>query len=562
MNDVMAKDLQKLFIDRGFNPVFGTIYKQQEIWLQWYRGEVDNFHTIQKKNAEGRLISIDKPSLQMAKKVGEDWSSLLFNEKVSLTINGSDKAQQVLDDVLDNNNFYDEMPNFIELTAAPYGTGVMIEYQLDAETKMNYLFGDRVFVIDYDNTTPKAIAVVQHFQRNKKKYNHIMYHTFKDGLYRVKHEMYSSSEQARGLGSPDTLSVLFDEKELKAMRHIHKEDDYEVVEYYKEYETDTPHFQVFKFAISNNWDVRSPLGISVYANAIGTLENIDEKYYSSRMDSINSRKKVFVDEEATKIHKSKDESGNIRFTKYFDQDETQFQVLKGMANNSNKAVEIFAPQYDSTQHDNAIQMELNYLSSKVGLGTNYYSYQDGAIGYQNEMNVISSNSDTFRNRQKNINRLKIVLINMMKAIMYLEKDNGNFSGDLNTLEYDVQFDDDIMTDDATVIKQYREDAKDGLIPVETYLMKAYKITEEEAKDIIKDTTGVNATKITAVSNGVTSGAMSIKQAQKILNPEASDDELTQLYIETKVEQGIPINPKEIEEYKRITGNDLITPQVE
>jgi A118 family predicted phage portal protein len=319
---------------------------------------------------------------------------------------------------------------------------------------------------------------------------------------------------------------------------------------------------VFKFAISNNWDVRSPLGISVYAYTIGTLENIDEKYYSSRMDSINSRKKVFVDEEATKIHKTKDEAGNISFTKYFDQDETQFQVLKGMASDSNKAVEIFAPAYDSAQHDNAIQMELNYLSSKVGLGSNYYSYTDGAVGYQNEMNVIASNSDTFRNRQKNINRLKIVLVNMMKSILYLEKDNGNYNGTIDDLEFDVQFDDDIMTDDATVIEQYRKDAKDGLIPVESYLMKAYKITLEEAKEITQDTSGVNVTKINALSEAINAGAISIKEAQKKINPDANEDDLTVEYIITKVERGIPINPKDIEDYKRITGEDLVTPQVE
>jgi A118 family predicted phage portal protein len=551
MNNVYAKDLQKLFIDRGFNPVFGTIYQQQEIWVQWYRGNVDNFHEIEKKNAEGRLISIKKPSLQMAKKVGEDWASLLFNEKVSLTISGNDKAQAVLDNVLKHNNFYDEMPNFIELTAAPYGTGVIVEYQLENETKLNYLFGDRVFVIDYDNTTPKAIAVVQQFQRNKRKYNHIMYHTFKNNIYRVKHEMYSSSDQARGLGSPDTLSVLFEEKELKKMRHTYKDGETEVVEYYKEFETDIPHFQVFKLAISNNYDVKSPLGISCYANAIGTLENIDEKYYSSRMDSINSRKKVFVDEAATKIGKTKDEAGNIRLTKYFDQDETQFQVLKGLSGGGDKkAVEIYAPMYDSAQHDNAIQMELNYLSSKVGLGTNYYSYSDGAVGYQNEMNVIASNSDTFRNRQKNLNRLKTLLINMMKAIMYLEKDNGNYNGELD-LEYNVQFDDDIMIDDATVIKQYREDAKDGLITVEAYLMKAYKITEEEAKEITKNTTGVNATKIDAVSRAIESGAISILESKRILNPDMSEEELEIEYIRTLVEKGIALTPAQADKYNSI-----------
>ena len=560
MNDVMAKDLQKLFIGRGFNPVIGTIYQQQQYWLAWYRGDVDGFHNITKKTVEGRTIDVHKPTLQMAKKVGEDITSLLFNENVSLLVSGNDSAQDVMDKVLDDNNFYDEMPNFIELTAVPFGTGVMVEYQSNNMTKMNYLFGDRVVVIDYENTTPTAVAVIQQFNKNKRKFNHVMYHTFQDGKYRIQHEMYSSKD-AQGLGNADSLSILFDEKELKKMRHVKKDENTDIVEYYIEYETDTPHFQVFKLGISNNYDVQSPLGISAIANSIGTLENIDEKYFSSRMDSINSRKKVFVDEESTKMYKQKDASGNLKWVKYFDQDETQFQVLKGMAGGGErKAVEMYTPTYDSAQHDNAIQMELNYLSSKVGLGSNYYSFADGAVGYQNEMNVIASNSDTFRNRKKNLNRLETVLVNMMKSIMYLEKDIGNYKGNLEELEYQVQFDDDIMTDDATVIEQYRKDAQDGIIKYEKYLVKAYGITEDEAKEITEDTSGVNIMKIKALSDATRDGVMSIKQVQQILNKDTlSVEEIELNYIETKIEKGLPITPQEAVRFEEITGSPINTP---
>jgi A118 family predicted phage portal protein len=484
MNEVMAKDLQKLFIDRGYNPVIGTIYQQQEYWVNWYRGNVDGFHNTMKKNVEGTTIKVVKPSLQMAKKVSEDITSLLFNEKVELLVSGNAKAQDVLDSVLLDNNFYDEMANFVELTCV-YGTGVSVEYVSNGNTKLNFLFGDKVVVIDYENTTIKAVAVVQDFQKDGKKYNHVMYHTFNDDKYRIQHEMYSS-KNAQGLGKPDGLEAIFSDAELKKMRHVRKEDNVEIVEYYVEYETKTPHFQAFKLGISNNYDVRSPMGISAFANSIGTLENIDEKNYSSRMDSINSRKKIFVDEEATKLMAYKDANGVLQKRKYFDPDETQFQVLRGLTNDNNKAIEVYAPVYDSAQHDTAIQFELNVLSSKTMLGTNYYSFENGAVGYQNEMNVIASNSDTFRNRQKNINRLKIVLVNMMKAIMFLEAEESRFSGNVEELEYDVKFDDDIMTDDATKLAALRIDMQDGYIAEYVYIMEAYKVSKEEALEMLKE----------------------------------------------------------------------------
>ena len=484
MNETRLKDLQKLFTDRGYNPVIGTIYQKQEYWLEWYRGEVDGIHTMQKKNAEGRLISIEKPSLQMAKKVSEDITSLLFNENVTLTVS-DEKAQEVLDARLLANNFYDEMPNFIELTAGPFGTGVIVEYIADKESKITYLFGDKVFVIDYDNTTAKGVAVVQEFVKEKMKYNHVMYLTMVEGKYRIKHEMYGTKKGNNGIGDPASLTVLFSDKELNSMRHTKKVDNVEVVEYYKEYETDTPHFQVFKLAISNNYDVRSPLGISAYANSIGTLENIDEKYYSSKVESINKRARLFIDDEASKLQKKVNEDGSVSWVKYFDSDETQFQTLKGMSESGNKAVEIFAPALESDKIDLAIQNELNYLSLKTLGSTNYYSFKDGVVGYQNELGLSLGEAPLNRKRNSNLNRLNTVLVGMMKAILFLEKELGNYSGSLD-LEYTVQFDDDIFVDDTTKLNKLRLDAQDGLIPEYMYIMAAYKVGKEEALEILKE----------------------------------------------------------------------------
>ena len=488
MNNTKAKDLNKLFRSKGFNPVLGNIYQQQEYWINWYRGKVDGFHNTVMKNAEGVSISIEKPSLQMAKKVSEDVSSLLFNEKVQLLVN-DETAQAVLDKVLLDNNFTDEMSNFVELTCV-YGTGVIVEYKAEGETKLNFLFGDKLIVIDYDNTTIKEIAVIQEFVYDKNKYNHIMYHTFREGLYRITHEMYATSESNKGIGNPAPLAVLFNEAELNKMKHTRKDGEEEIVEYYIEYETEKPHFQAFKLGISNNWDLQSPMGIAVFANKTGTLENIDEKYYSSRMDSINSRKRLFIDDEASKLHKTKDENGNIVHKKYFDPAETQFQVLKDMTSQGNKAIEVYAPAYDSLQHDQAIQAELNYLSDGCMLGGNYYSYKDGVVGYQNELSLALSNAPMRRNRNKNLNKLKRVLVDMMKAILFLEEDNGNYSGSLD-LEYEVQFDDDIFTDDKTKLDQLRLDAQDGYVPEYMYVMKAYGLTMEEAKAMLLEAENEN-----------------------------------------------------------------------
>lgn len=499
MNDLKIKDLYKLFTQQGYNVVIGDIYKQQQKWLNWYRGEVNDFHYFSVKTINGATIGKHKPSLNMAKKVAEDWASLLFNEKVELTVSNQ-KAQERINEVLLDNNFVDEMTNFVELSMV-YGTGVTVEYIAENEVKLNFIYGDKIMPIGYENSTITEIAVIQEFEQNKKRYTHVMYHTYryhktgidgngnptyaKDKAYRVTHEMYST-KSGSGLGKPDSLSVLFDKQELNRMRHKVKVTDSEsVTVYYLEYESE-PHFQIFKPAITNNFEVKSPMGVSAFANAISVLSGADDKYYSFVNDSILSRKKIFLDDEATKLQKTKvtnpDGSTSVQYVKYFDQDETIFQTLKMGRDGEGKSIEIYAPDYQAQPHIDGINHDLNLLSFKCGLGTNYYSFEDGAVGYQNELNVIASNSDTFRNRQKHLNRLGQVLINMMKTTLYLSKDLGEYSGDLD-LDYNVMFDDTIITDDNTKIMQMRADGTDGIIPMYLYIMEQYKVNEEEARKI-------------------------------------------------------------------------------
>ena len=484
MNDTKIKDLSKLFTSRGFNVVVGSIYRQQQKWINWFRGEVQEFHYINSKRINGSVNSIRKPSLNMAKKVAEDLSGLLYNEKVELIVSNPD-AQELIDSILKDNNFVDEMSNFIELTMV-YGTGVIIEYAAQGKIKHKFIYGDKIMVVGYENSTITDIAVIDDFVMDDMSYTHVMIHQTEDDTYRVTHEMYATKAANQGLGKKTDMKVLFSEAEIAEMHHDIYNDSGEVidVEYYLEYES-KPHFQVFRPAITNNFDVKSPMGISAFANAIGAMQGADDMNFAMDRDSKLSMKRLFIDDAATKLAKRVDANGNTQFVKYFDEEEDIFQVLKGMTNDGNKAIESFAPLYDTAPHIEGIKLKLNLISFKCGLGTDFYSFENGSV-YVNEANIISSNSDTWRNRQKHLNRLNQVLIGMMETIMFLAKDISLYNGDIEGLEYSVVFDDDIITDDATVLERLKVDALDGLIPEYLYIMKAYKLSKEEALALLEE----------------------------------------------------------------------------
>lgn len=470
MNQEKLEQVERLFKSKGLNYIMGDMYKQQEKWFNWYRADINDFHYYSIKTINGVTAQKQKPTLNMGKKVCEDWSSLLWNEKTEIVTENEN-----IKNVLKANHFSKEISAFIETTFA-IGTGAIIEYIADGKTKLTFLYGDAIIPISYSNTTIEDISVIQEFTIGKKDYTHIQYHTFKDGIYRVTHEMY----EGKKLDEQISLDVLFSEDEIKNMTHFDEEGN---PIFYIEYKTEAPHYQIFKPQITNNFEIGNPLGMSILGNSISTLECIDDKYYSFREDDKNSRKRIFASDEGTRtqLTTTTDKDGELtqRTVRYFDQDDTTIQTALLPEDDP---LRFYTPEYHSEPHISGIEFELNILSAKVGLGTGYYSF-DPTKGVT-ATEVIHRNSDTWRNRQKHINALKENIIAMAKAILFLETELNNYNGE--DVEIDVKFDDSIIVDDNKRLDDMKKDAEDGIIPKWRYVMGKYKLSEEEAKKWIDD----------------------------------------------------------------------------
>ena len=496
MNDTKIKDLGKLFTQKGYNVVIGDSYRKMEEWLSYFRGSVNNLHHFTRKTMAGRKVDVYKPSLQMPKKVAEEWAGLTFNEKVQL-LTGKKASQDVLDKVLIDNHFVEEMTTFLELVMGVYGTGAIIEYVADDKVKLNFVYGDKIMVIDYENSTIKGIAVVDEFDKGKMTYTHVMYHLYRKTItdydelgepiysgepkYRIEHEIYETRSGNKGIGHPNkqALEILFSEQEINEMAHPVYNEDGEIIDviFYMEYDSE-PHFQVFKPAIVNNYDVKSPMGMPLTANAVSSFDGIDSKSYNLNREDSLTRTRIFVDDRVMTWSKVKDSSGNIRKSKYFDEDDDVYQVITGLVD-GNDSVVTSNPTYDSAPRIEAIKLDLGMCGFQCGLGTDYFSFEAGSV-YVNEANVISSNSDTWRNRQKHVNRLHEVLVGMVKAVLFLS------DIDYNESNIDIMFDDSIITDNTAKIIQLRLDAQDGLVPEYMYIMEQYKVNKDEALKIIEE----------------------------------------------------------------------------
>ncbi|RXZ03020.1 portal protein, partial [Klebsiella pneumoniae] len=87
-------------------------YKQIDIWKAIYSGHFSEWHDLKYQTVEGQKQR-RMASLNMAKVVTQEMSSLIFNEKCSINI--SDKTLfDNIKKVLDDNNFYREFQRYLE----------------------------------------------------------------------------------------------------------------------------------------------------------------------------------------------------------------------------------------------------------------------------------------------------------------------------------------------------------------------------------------------------------------------------------------------------------------
>lgn len=447
---------------QGFNPVRGNVYIEMAKWKSWYRGNVNDFHSYNLKTISGNTTSRKRLSLQMGKKVCEDWATLLFNEEVEMNIKDDDALNDQVQEVLQENNFRVEFSGLLEKTFA-LGTGVLIEFIQDGEVMIDYITGDNIIVTSYRNQKINGICAVNAFEQNGYNITHLAYHTFKKGVYEIVHKTYASDEKTQ-LGKAVPISSVFNtELSDEPIRLNVKQ----------------PHFQVIKPNIANNFDLENPMGLSVIANSIDSLMGADKKYDSFMNEYDAARHRILLDSEFTKTQLEYDEtSATQRFVNYFDSEQMEFQAAP--MGNSDKKIEFFNAPIRAEEHYKGISTELQLIGFKSGLGTDYYAFDARGV-YQNEKAIISENSDLWANKKKHEIILTKALRGMIKAIAYLLTNK-----ELTDDDVDIKLADSIIIDDEA-LKEADKDLMDrGMMAKYQYLMKWYGMTEDEAKKQIHE----------------------------------------------------------------------------
>ena len=410
-------------------------------WLSWYKGELDSFHKYKLYNGF-HFINKKRASLRMPKRVAEEWASLLYNDKVCITV--SDADQRALDNILSDNRFNYKFSELIERTFA-LGTGATVVFaDAQGNPKIDYIVAPMIFPLKQENGEIVDCA----FGRVKGEALYINIHVKNDdGSYTVINHMYAKSNKGY---------------ESVKLEGITQSAVYPV-----------KMFQIYKPNIANNIDLFTPYGMSIYANAIEQNKVIDITYDSLKNEFELGRKRLFLALDVLTSKPITNEKGETFEVPVFDEEQTEFFALPDSNGNQDKLIAEINPQLRITEHIDALQTVMNIFADTCGFGPDRFVFRDGKV-YTNADQVISTQSKLYKNIVNHEKVLRYSMIELIKAVLYV----ANGSEYINDVTID--FDDSIIEDSEKTRNQALLELNNQLIDDVQYYIDVYKMTEEQA----------------------------------------------------------------------------------
>ena len=455
-------NLQHFFSSQGYDISEKLNWETYiDTWNSWYKGKVRKFHTYYIYNGQ-RKVKMEKKSMQGAKKVSEDWADLLYNEKVKINLKRK-KDTETLEEILRENNATVIINKGIEKSFA-LGTGALVVSVQDMEKdetnniiditnskiKLEFVEAKKIIPLTWENEIIKECAFVTTKHKKGQTYIYIAMHILNElGNYIIKNYMFKGRYSSFVEANKEEKEGFLDEFDTK---------------------NNIPWFAIITPNICNNIDSESPFGISIYANSIDTLKSLDNAYDGLDNEVVIGRRRTFIAEEMLSY-----DNGEGRMV--FDpSDISVYRMPKGF--NKDSMIEHDDASLRTSSYIEAVNYQLNILSSKVGFGNERYKFDGQAI--QTATGVISENSDMFRTIKKNEQVLESSLVTIVKAIAYASSTFGNLV--IDATKVTIDFDDSIIEDRGAEQVRAMQEVSQGLRSKKSYMTKYQGLNEQQAQE--------------------------------------------------------------------------------
>ncbi len=515
-----AREYKDIF-ELGGVPAYKQFYELGIfVWKMLYQGLYRPWHLVPvvavgaKPNERRQLFR-----LNTAKAVCAELAGLVWGEEVQISVSSAGWDEQVNEDgvivnpdplkafvadVLRRNAFGEKMQAFIEQGLALGGAAVKVwaepergrrekgvgsrgteengnSYSLlptAYSLKISYAMADQFVPLAWDNARIYEGVFISRQARRGWYYTRLEWHRWNGETYVITNELYKTEIQRGAEGqNQDILGIRCPTAELAEV--------FPGLEPETEIRVEDSLFSYWRTPIANNIDDNSPLGVSIYANALETLHAIDICYDSLVQEFRLGKKRIVV---PARFLRAVVDPQTGRQVRYFDPNDETFV---GVADDDGTTgIHEIKTELRVEEHVAALNALLSILCLQLGFSANTFSFDEKRGGIKTATEVVSENSKTYKTLKTVQNQLRPMIEHLVQniidvAILYGVQWNGQSVESLAAGGYEVKvtFDDGVTQDRQTNLNEGVMLVGAGLLSKFTFLTdKKYGqgLTEKEA----------------------------------------------------------------------------------
>lgn len=438
-----------------------VMFNEIDVWKALYEGKYGPFHNVTYETIDGTK-SRTMMSMNMPKVLSSEMASLIYNEKCEINID-NETVDTFVQDVLKNNKFDKNFQDYLEYAFATGGMAIK-PYFDGKRIMLTFIPADSFVPISWKNGNIYEAVIPHGFVERGKHYTHLEWHLWEDGVYVVKNELYESKISSEigvevSLSASQRTNGMAPEARMQNIKRSL--------------------FTYFRPNTANQIDMKSPLGVSIYSNALDTLKAIDTAFDSFHREFRLGKKRILVP--AQYIKTVVDPADGVP-KRYFDSTDEVYEAFNGNMDEGDSIKDV-SVELRVEEHVAGINALLNTLAMQTGFSFGTFTFEGKS--YKTATEVISENSKTFKTKQSHETIIEAGLQELVGSIIAL--------GQLYELtEYTEDYEVSVLFDDSIAVDKEKEEARQialitaGLQSKRRAIKKLFKASDEEIDKIMQE----------------------------------------------------------------------------
>ena len=464
-------------------------------WKCLYKGFYKPWHYILAPTIADPDHHRNMAYLSLAKAVCSELAGMVWTDQCEVDVASAgyegeeeDPLNAFVQEVLRKNNFNRTMRDAVEKAAALGGEAMKcwrsVRYDADGNEipgseriRLGFAMADQFVPTGWDVADVDAGVFVTRQARGGWYYTLLEWHEWDGTTYVIRNELYRSEIKRGGVGEDQDILGM---KYPLAALYPHLDEETRI-------QVEKSLFTYFRTPTANNIDDNSPLGVSIYANAMETLHAIDIVFDSFVREFRLGKKRIIVP--ARMIRQVTDPLTG-RQLRYFDATDETYEALSTDDPDSLK-IQDNSVTLRVEEHVAALNAFLNIFCLQVGLSAGTFSF-DAAEGLKTATEVVSENSKTYKTVKNYQNQIAPAIEHLVRAIIDVASLYGMTTTDGRKIsqlaaggyEVKVTLDDGITQDRQTNINEGITLVGAGLMSKKTFLTDpkyGQNFTEEDAE---------------------------------------------------------------------------------